>query len=126
MALTSDEARFVSGVSAQTGLDPRVVVAWEHAEGDYAPGGTGGHNYLNLRPYPGDPYSSVSGGGFDQFGSVEDAIRATVRRINQPFAAGIRGSVGRPPASEIGAIAASAWDSGHYGGFGGPNLRTIF
>jgi hypothetical protein len=117
---------FVQGVSQQTGIDPRVLVAWIKQEGAYAPNGTKGFNFLNLRPYAGDPYSGVSSGGFEQFSGVQDAITATVRRINQPFASGIRASVGKTPQESISAIAASGWDAAHYGGPGGPNLVAAF
>ena len=105
---------FVNSVAQQTGLDPRVVYTWTVAEGAYAPGGTGHYNYLNLRPYPGDPYSGVSSGNFEQFSNVNDAITATVRRINQPFALVIRQSIGKPPVQQLQAIGQSAWDAGHY------------
>lgn len=124
--LSPDEVQFVQGVSTQVGLDPRVLIAWVEQEGALAPGGTGGHNYLNLRPYQGDPYSSVSSGGFEQFASVNDAITATVRRLRQPFAAPIVSSAQRSPAQEIAAIASTGWDASHYGGPGGPNLQRTF
>ena len=122
------EVAFVEGVSSQTGIDPRVVIAWEKQENAYASGGTGGFNYLNLRPYPGDPYSSVSQGNFEQFKSVNDAVVATVRRLRQPFAAPILAAARAhsTPAAEIAAIAQTGWDSGHYGGPGGPNLQATF
>lgn len=128
MALTEPQARFVTGVSQRTGIDPRVLVAWVQAEGADAPGGTGHFNYLNLRPYQGDPYASVSPGGFEQFASVDAAVEATTRRLTQPFAAPIVAAARAqaPPAAEIAAIASTGWDSGHYGGAGGPNLARIF
>ncbi len=78
--------QFVADVSKATQIDPRVLIAWAQQEGAYAKGGTGGFNYLNLRPIAGDPYSSVSSGGFEQFSSLSDAEAATIRRLGQPFA----------------------------------------
>lgn len=125
-SLTAAEAAFVTGVTTKTGIDPRVVVAWVQQEGAYAPRGTGGFNFLNLRPYPGDPYSSVSSGNFEQFASVSDAIDATVRRLKQPFAAPILASVKKSPGQQIAAIADTGWDADHYGGNGGINLKATF
>jgi hypothetical protein len=118
-------AQFANYVGAKTGLDPRVVYAWGKDETGGHPYG-GFHNWLNLRPYPGDPYSGVSPGNFEEYQSVSDAEIAAVRRLHQPFASGIIGSAGTTPADEISAIAASGWDAGHYGGPGGPNLRSVF
>ena len=119
MPLTTDQATFVEGVSQQTKIDPRVVVAWLEIEGADAAGGTGHYNYLNLRPYPGDPYAAVSSGGFEQFANVQDAVAATTRRLRQPFAAPIvQGDTRRTPRQEIAAIAGTGWDAGHYGGDG--------
>lgn len=129
MALDSKEAQFVESVSAQTGIDPRVLVAWITEEGANAPGGTGGYNYLNLKPYPGDIYSSVSPGGFEQFSSVLTAVEATVRRLQQPFASPIlkAAQARATPQQEIAAIASTGWDQSNYGGFGsGPNLQNEF
>jgi hypothetical protein len=128
--LPTDEQQFIAGVSAQTGIDPRVLVAWIQQEGAYAPGGTGGHNYLNLRPDPASDVgvSSVSPGRFDQFATVQDAIASTVARLKQPFAAPILSAAKShaSPAQEIGAIASTGWDADHYGGSGGPNLQATF
>jgi hypothetical protein len=127
VSLNSDEAAFVAGVSRQTGIDPRVLVAWVQAEGAYAPNGTGGHNYLNLRPAAGDVGTvAASSGNFDQFATVQDAITSTVNRLHNPFASGIIAAARKTPRQEIGAIAASAWDSGHYGGNGGQHLLDTF
>lgn len=124
--VASPEVQFLTSVSKQTGIDPRVIQAWMQQEGAYAPGGTGNFNYLNLRPYPGDPYSGVSSGDFEQFSSVADAIAATVARLKQPFAAPILAAAGKTPSAQIAAIASTGWDSGHYGGMGGINLKNTF
>lgn len=131
MANDQNFVTFVTQVSQQTGLDPRVIIAWIKAEGAYAPNGTGGFNYLNLRPakggvsYSGVPIS-VSSGNFEQFSTVQDAITETVNRLHQPFAFGIiANGKGHTPGQTINAIAASGWDSGGYGG-GGKNLINDF
>lgn len=123
----SPYTKFVVGVSTKTGIDPRVLVAWIRQEGAYAPNGTGGYNFLNLsKDTTGNVGEVASNKKFANFGTVQDAITSTVNRLNQPFAAGIRASVGKPPGQEISAIAASGWDAAHYGGPGGPNLVAAF
>lgn len=126
--LDLNQVRFVIGVSVATKIDPRVVIAWMQQEGANAPGGTGGFNYLNLRPLSGDPYKTVSKGGFEQFASVNDAVKATVRRLNQPFAKPIIATARtRPtPQAQIRAISVTGWDAGHYGGNGGLALQRTF
>src|ERR1035437_535102 len=119
----SEEQQFSFAVAQQTGLDPRVVTAWAQQE---TGGSANAHNWLNLRPFQGDPYASVSSGGFEQFSTLGDAVTATVKRIRQPFAAPIIASEHKSPAQEISAIASTGWDSGHYGGPGGPNLLRTF
>lgn len=120
-----EHAQFANAIAAATGLDPRVVYTWTQEETGGTPYG-GYHNWLNLRPYAGDPYTGVSPGGFEEFSSVQQAEQATLRRLRQPFASGILASRGEPPQSEIAAIAASNWDAGHYGGAGGPALVNVF
>jgi hypothetical protein len=130
--ITQDAWNFIQGVSAQTGIDPRVMAAWIEAEDvKYAttgsnPSGTQHYDYLNLRPYPGDPYQSVSPGGFEQFATVQDAITATVRRLNQPFASPIiqAAKAHDTPQQEIAAIASTGWDVAHYGG--GSGIANVF
>lgn len=121
----NEHAAFANAIAAATGLDPRVVYTWAQEETGGHPY-AGGHNWLNLRPYPGDPYVGVSPGGFEEYASVQQAEQATIRRLRQPFASGILASRGQPPQSEIAAIAASDWDAGHYGGPGGPSLVNVF
>jgi hypothetical protein len=127
--LTTDEAQWVTGVAEGTGIDPRVLIAWAQDEGAYAPNGTGGHNYLNLRPSSiGDVgVTSISSGDFDQFANVQDAIASTVARIKQPFASAIIENARGTPAQELAAIASTGWDGdAHYGGAGGPQLQRDF
>ena len=129
MALDNNQANFVVGVSRATGIDPRVLIAWVYQEGANAPGGTGGYNYLNLRPAAGDVgVVSISPAKFNQFGSVDAAVQSTVNRLNNPFARPILAAAkGRAnPSQQIAAIASTGWDAGHYGGPGGPNLQKTF
>jgi hypothetical protein len=120
-----EHAEFANSVAAATGIDPRVVYAWAQVETGGTPYG-GFHNWLNLRPYPGDPYSGVSPGNFEEYSSLASAEAAAIRRIKMPFASGIIAADGTTPAQEISAIAASGWDAGHYGGPGGPSLLAAF
>lgn len=129
-----DLPEFAHEVSQATGVDPRVIFAQAMLEGAYAPNGTGHFNYLNIRPYPGDRYSAVSSGNFEEFANVHDAAWSTARRIRQPFLWGSgpgEGGLGAviaahgSPAQEIAAIGRSGWDAGHYGG-GGSALESKF
>lgn len=122
-------ADFINGVAKQSGLDPRVVEAWVTVEGAYNANGTGHFNYLNLRPAAGDVgVVGESTGKFDLFSNVNDAITSTVNRIKQPFASGIVASAGKSPATQLSAIANSAWSSDHYtvGGVRGEGLILSF
>lgn len=128
------EGKFIVAVSQSSGLDPRVVASWVSQEGAYADNGTKGFNYLNVKPtasgtsYSGVPIT-VSSGGFEQFRTVEDAIKETADRLSQPFAKKIIAAGADPnatPKTEIAAIADTGWDAAHYGGSGGPNLANKF
>ena len=121
------QAQFIVGVSQQSGIDPRVVAAWVKQEGAYAANGTGGYNFLNLsKATTGNVGEVPTSKTFANFATVQDAIASTVNRLNQPFAAGIRASVGKTPQDAISAISASGWDKNQYGGPGGPNLQATF
>lgn len=115
-------SQFVQGLAQATGLDPKVVAAWVDAEGAYSASGTGGFNFLNVRAkgargYSGVPIPTTSSGGFAQFYSVGDAVQETAYWINQmPNYATIRSATHLRPRSQLAAIAASPWDTGHYGG----------
>ena len=126
--LTQPGSQFIIQVSRQTGIDPRVLVAWAAVEGAYTKGGTGGYNYLNMKPFPGDKHAALSPKGFSQFANVQDAINATVTLLHAPQYANILATarLKPPPRQEIAAIAASPWDQSHYGGTGGPKLLGEF
>lgn len=106
-----EEANFANWIAGRTGLDPRVILSWAALESG---GSALAHNWLNIRPYPGDPYIGVSPGGFEEFSSVSEAEQATLTRLRMPFARPIIASAGQPPATEILAIASTGWDAGHY------------
>jgi hypothetical protein len=125
--LQNQERIFANAVGAGTGIDPRVILAQEQAEGAYAPGGTGGFNFLNLRPFEpnqGGATSDVgvtgtSSGGFDQFANLADAITSSIHRFDQPFASGVitaAHTAGATPQTEITALQKSGWDAGGYTG----------
>lgn len=131
-----DLPAFAKAVSAATGIDPRVVIAWAQAEGAYAPNGTGHWNYLNLRPAGGDVgVAGVSSGNFDQFKDLASAEASTINRIKQPFlwqdtqappGLGAVIAAHGSPAQEIAAIGRSGWDIGHYGSPPGSKLLGDF
>lgn len=124
MALTQDEATWVQGVSAQTDIDPRVLIAWAQSEGH--PGDTA-FNYLNIQTPTAESVgvrpSGTLAANTAAFGSVQDGITAAVREIQS---LGLSHESGKTPAATIADIAASPWASSHYGGPGGPNLRRVF
>jgi hypothetical protein len=127
--IQNEEAQFATDVGKNTGVDPRVIFAWAQQEGAYAKNGTGGLNFLNLRPQAGDPYSSVSPGGFEQFSSLSNAETATERRIKEPFIWSYLGPVVAEkgtPAQEISAIGQSGWDRAHYGNPPGEKLLASY
>lgn len=122
MATPSDKS-FAEKLSKATGLKPDVIRAWARAEGAYAPNGTGGYNFLNLRAkgggssYSGVQLAGVSSNGFAQFRNEDDAVAETAHWINtMPNYAGIRASTKVGSKTQIAAIAASPWDAGHYDG----------
>ena len=114
-----------------TGLDPRVVAAWELAEesGSAAQGrqAASNFNWLNIGYFD-------SGAGqiafVKQFGDPVSAAEQTARFLKGTWggaSTGIRAilsTVGKPPEEQIMAIANSGWASSHYGG--GANLRATF
>jgi len=125
--LNNDETQFIVGISEGTGVDPRVVAAWVYQEGAFRSGGTGGHNYLNVKPAPGDNHAGVSSGGFAQFSNVNDAIKATLTAIYQPQNRIIitEAKTHPTPIEQIRAIAHTPWDQSGYG-YGGINLIKTF
>ena len=115
---------FANAVAAQTGMDPRVIIAWAAGEGH--PGDLPGYfNWLNIQAATaralGVPYNFVGPAGTAAFGTMARGVQATVLEIQ---ALGIQG--GGTPATQIASIAASPWASSHYGGPGGPNLVADF
>lgn len=126
--LDQNEGEFVRGIHNATGIDERVLIAWMYQEGAFKKGGTGGFNYLNVAPFPGDNRAGISSGGFSQFSSVQDSIRATSHVLQQKNMNVIVSTARTQPTPQrqIAAIAMSPWDLAHYGGTGGPTLVTTF
>lgn len=118
--ISNDEAAWVQGVSQATGIDPRVLIAWQTSEGH--PGDTA-YNYLNITSQTaqsvGVPPSETLAAGTAGFANVQEGILATVREIRN---LGLTHEAGKTPRQEIADIAATNWASSHYGGPGGPNL----
>lgn len=109
--------QFITEVARRTGVDPGVVAQWTNREGAYAANGTGGLNFLNLRPAAGDVgVAAQSPGGFDQFAALPAAIDSTVNRIKQPFLQQyLAPALGKGADAQWNAIATSGWDANHYG-----------
>lgn len=127
--LPANERQFIAGVSAATGIDPRVLATWIAGEGH--PGDLY-NNYMNITAGTADYNASRSGSprsvgtaaaGTAEFPDVQSGITATVAEIN---ALGLNHFAGETPRQEIADIAATNWASSHYGGPGGPNLVNDF
>jgi hypothetical protein len=129
--LTSGQETFAARLAALTGLDPRVVAAWELAEesGSAAQGrqAASNFNWLNIGYFD-------SGAGhiaFDKaFGDPVSAAEQTARFLKGTWGGASSGiqnilqTVGKPPHEQMMAIANSGWASSHYGG--GANLIGTF
>jgi hypothetical protein len=129
--LTPGQAKFAGRLAELTGLDPRVVAAWELAEesGSAAQGreAASNFNWLNIGYFD-------SGAGkiaFDkEFGDPVSAAEQTARFLKGDWggaSASIRAilnTVGHSPDEQMSAIASSDWASSHYGG--GANLHGTY
>lgn len=114
------EQAFVSRLAELTGLDPKVIQAWVNVEGAYAPNGTGGYNFLNIRESTsrsGVPITGTTSRGFAHFRNGADAATEAAYILeHSSIYQGIRRATQLGPRSQLAAIAASPWDAGHYGG----------
>jgi hypothetical protein len=129
--LTPGQAKFAGRLAELTGLDPRVVAAWELAEesGSAAQGreAASNFNWLNIGYFD-------SGAGkiaFDkEFGDPISAAEQTARFLKGDWGGAsssiraILNSVGHSPDEQMSAIANSDWASSHYGG--GTNLHGTY
>jgi hypothetical protein len=84
---------FAEQLSRLTGLSPRVIAAWELAEG-------------------GPPDNPLNIGPGAHYGSVQGAAQATAKLLHSSIYTGILGSAGKPDQTQIAAIAASKWCPG--------------
>jgi hypothetical protein len=129
--LTPGQAKFAGRLAELTGLDPRVVAAWELAEesGSAAQGreAASNFNWLNIGYFD-------SGAGkiaFDkEFGDPISAAEQTAKFLKGDWGGAsssiraILSSVGHSPDEQMSAIAHSDWASSHYGG--GANLHGTY
>ena len=129
--LTSGQEKFAGRLAELTGLDARVVSAWELAEESggaaQAREAAGNFNWLNIGYFD-------SGAGkiaFDKaFGNPVSAAEQTADFLKgrwggaSPGIRAILNTVGRDPQEQMMAIANSGWASSHYGG--GANLRATY
>ena len=129
--LTTGQEKFAGRLAELTGLDPRVISAWELAEESggaaQAREAAGNFNWLNIGYFD-------SGAGkiaFDKaFGNPVTAAEQTADFLKgkwggaSPGIRAILSTVGRDPQEQMMAIANSGWASSHYGG--GANLRATF
>ena len=129
--LTAGQGKFAGRLAELTGLDPRVVAAWELAEesGSAAQGreAASNFNWLNIGYFDSgagkiafdktfsDPISAAEQSAKflkGEWGGASSSIRA------------ILNSVGHRPDEQMAAIANSDWASSHYGG--GANLHGTY
>jgi cell wall-associated NlpC family hydrolase len=129
--LTSGQQTFAAHLASLTGLDPRVVAAWELAEesGSAAQGrqAASNFNWLNIGYFD----SGAGNIAFDkEFGDPVTAAEQTARFLKGTWGGASSGiqailqTVGKPPHEQMMAIANSGWASSHYGG--GANLIGTF
>jgi hypothetical protein len=129
--LTPGQAKFAGRLAELTGLDPRVVAAWELAEesGSAAQGreAASNFNWLNIGYFD-------SGAGkiaFDEeFGDPISAAEQTAKFLKGDWGGAstsiraILSTVGHSPDEQMSAIANSDWASSHYAG--GANLHGTY
>jgi hypothetical protein len=115
--------RFAQGVALRTGLNPWVIYAWTVAENSDSSVQRRPYNFLNFKSENGKGAvlggvksvncdRATDGGCFPGFGSVDDAVAATVAFINahQPS---IRRSAGKGAGPELQAIGHSGWGTSY-------------
>jgi hypothetical protein len=129
--LTGGQQKFAARLAELTGLDPRVVSAWELAEESGGAAQTreaqGNFNWLNIGYFD-------SGAGriaFDKaFSDPVSAAEQTARFLKGTWGGAsssiraILSTVGQSAQKQMMAIANSDWASSHYGG--GVNLRGTY
>jgi hypothetical protein len=129
--LTGGQETFAAHLAQLTGLDPRVVAAWELAEesGGAAQGRQAASNFdwLNIGYFD----SGTGQIAFDKaFGDPITAAEQTAKFLKGTWGGAsssiraILSSVGHSPEQQMMAIANSDWASSHYGG--GANLRGTY
>jgi hypothetical protein len=129
--LTSGQEKFAARLAELTGLDPRVISAWELAEesGGAAQGrqAAGNFNWLNIGYFD----SGAGAIAFDKaFHDPDTAAEQTANFLKGSWggaSSGIRAilnSVGQGPQAQMKAIADSGWASSGYSG--GANLRATY
>ena len=129
--LTSGQETFAAHLAQLTGLDPRVVAAWELAEESGGPAqgreAASNFNWLNIGYFD----SGTGQIAFDKaFGDPVSAAEQTARFLKGTWGGAsssiraILSTVGQSSEQQIMAIANSDWASSHYGG--GANLRGTY
>jgi hypothetical protein len=101
--LSPDQARYVDQLTAGTGIDRSVAVAWVGSESGWGVNKPD-HNYLNIGPGR-------------QYGSTDAAASAAASLItSSSLYQGIRSAIAAGPGAQVAAIQSSPWDAAHYGG----------
>jgi hypothetical protein len=100
--------QFAELVSAGTGLQSAVVVAWGMAEGGHVHNDAQ-YNYLNIKETPST---------YKNYNSIQASANDTIQTLNPPYSGGvsykiIKDSVGKSGEDQIKAIASSMWLTGN-------------
>lgn len=129
--LTSGQEQFAARLAQLTGLDPRVISAWELAEESgraaKAYQAAGYFNWLNIGQFDSGPGQIAFNDSFkDPITAAEETakfLEGTWGGASSSIRA-ILATAGESPQQQISAIASSNWASSHYGG--GANLRGTY
>ena len=114
MAYSNATPENASYLAKQTGLDPKVALAWLKLEGQDTPNPT---NPLNIRYY-GTHGQTGKLGGFGTYADAKAGLDHAAWLINNSgYYGGVRAAIAtNNPAAEARAIELSPWAAGHYRG----------
>ncbi len=129
--LTSGQQTFAARLASLTGLDPRVVAAWELAEESggaaQARQAASNFNWLNIGYFDSGAGKIAFAAAFSNPVSAAEETARFLKGTWGGASASIRAilsTVGKDPQEQMMAIANSDWASSHYGG--GANLRGTY
>lgn len=116
MADWNTEVQDAKQVSAQTGIDYRVILSQLVSEEGWNFLDYSSHNYGNITYYGGQNqtgyFKASNGQKFAIYPSAAAGLQAYANLLNSPTYAAV--AQGKTPQAEIAALQASPWDAGHY------------